>query len=178
MNKKRIKAEVDLPDMDFGGVDMSRGRLDAEDFSFAIVVSRFNDEFTGQLLSSTLDCLRKYGACDDDIGVYWVPGAYEIPQAVERILVSGDYDAVIALGCVIQGETPHAELINTSVAQALMDIARDYDVPIINEVVGTYDIKQAVVRCSYGEDSRGWYAAAAAIEMASLYACLEEKCAW
>lgn len=164
--------------MEFGNVHMTHGNMDAAGLSFAIFVSRFNDEYTGQLLRSALDCLRANGALEEHISVFWVPGAYEIPQAVERLLGINDYDAVIALGCVIQGETPHAELINTTVSRALMDISRDYDKPIINEVVGTYDIKQAIARCSYGEDSRGWYAAEAAIEMANLYDSLGGGFPW
>ncbi len=178
MINKGIKAQVEIPDMEFGAVNMKQGSLNAGGLSFALVVSRFNEEFTGQLLRSALDCLRSCGAGDADIEVYWVPGAYEIPQAVERLLGCLEFDAVIALGCVIQGETPHAELINKTVARTLMEIARDYDIPVINEVVGTYDIKQAVARCSYGEDSRGWYAAAAAIEMANLYSNVEDKFGW
>jgi 6,7-dimethyl-8-ribityllumazine synthase len=167
--QKNIKESITPQDIDLGAIGMVMGELDADGFRFGIVVSRFNDELTGQLLKSALDCLRKYGASDDKIEVLWVPGAYEVPQAGERLLQECGLDALIALGCVIQGETPHAELINNSVAGALMNIARDHALPVINEVVGAYTYEQAEIRCRYGEDSRGWYAAAAAIEMASLF---------
>lgn len=167
--QKNIKESMPPPEIDSGAVDMVMGELDAGGLRFGIVVSRFNDELTSQLLKSALDCLRKYGASAEKIKVLWVPGAYEVPQAGERLLKECGLDALIALGCVVQGETPHAELINNSVAGALMDIARDHALPVINEVVGAYTYEQAETRCRYGEGSRGWYAAAAAIEMASLF---------
>lgn len=143
------------------------GDLDAARFEFGIVVSRFNEELTGQLLKSAVDCLCEHGMDSKDIAIVWVPGAYEVPQAIPNLLSVVQVDAVIALGCVIQGETPHADLINNSVARALMSIACDHGIPVINEVVGTYNLEQAKARCSYGKESRGWYAAAAAIEMAA-----------
>lgn len=167
--QKGIKTEIELPKIDLGRADVLHGEMDASGFRFAVVVSRFNIELTSQLLRSAKDCLCRHGADDGMLEVVWVPGAYEVPQAAERLLHHADFDALIALGCVIQGETPHAELINTAVSQALMDIARKHSLPVINEVVGAYTLEQAEQRCSYGEDSRGWYAASAAIEMASLF---------
>lgn len=164
-----IKKKMDLPRVEAGRIAVEQGDLNASGLRFGIVVSRFNQELTGQLLQSALDCLRGNGAGEDMIEVLWVPGAYEVPQAAERLLLHADFDALIGLGCVIQGETPHAELINSAVADALMSIARSHVLPIINEVVGAYTHEQAEERCRYGEGSRGWYAAEAAIEMASLF---------
>lgn len=166
--EKGIDKNIVLPDVDIGKCDCTKGELDATEYNFGIVVSRFNGELTGQLLKSALDCLEKHGATPESIEIVWVPGAYEIPLAVDQLASFGNHNAVIALGCVIQGETPHADLINRSVAHALMEIGRNSVTPVINEVVGTYNVEQAEARCKYGEDSRGWYAAAAAIEMASV----------
>lgn len=167
--KKGMKSKFELPAIESGGVAVEHGVKEASGLRFGIVVSRFNQDLTGQLLQSALDCLRGSGAAENMIEVLWVPGAYEVPQAAERLLLHDDFDALIGLGCVVQGETPHAELINAAVAEALMSIARAHVLPVINEVVGAYTIEQAEERCRYGEGSRGWYAAEAAIEMATLF---------
>jgi 6,7-dimethyl-8-ribityllumazine synthase len=167
--KKGISSSIDLPGIDYGRAEVLHGELDAAGYRFGIVVSRFNLELTSQLLRAALDCLRRHGADEDLVAVFWVPGAYEVPQAIEGLLHHSDFDAIIALGCVIQGETPHAELINTAVADKLMEIGCRHSLPVINEVVGAYTSAQAEARCRYGEDSRGWYAAAAAVEMATLF---------
>jgi len=164
--EKGINENIELPDIDFGECGVIKGKLDAAGLNFGIVVSRFNMDLTGQLLKSAVDCLKKYKAEPKRIEIVWVPGAYEVPLAIEQMAAFGDFDALIALGCVIQGETPHADLINTAVANALLDIGRQNEIAVINEVVGTYNLEQAEARCKCGEQSRGWYAGAAAIEMA------------
>jgi len=166
--RKGMTEEGAMPGIDIGEIEIIHGGLNASEFRFGIVVSRFNGELTGQLLKSAVDCLRQHGAAEENIKVVWVPGAYEIPAIVDKLTGSGEFDAVIALGCVIEGETPHAGLINTAVASELVEIARDFGVPVINEVVGTYTEEQAIIRCEYGEESRGWYAATAAVEMAAV----------
>ena len=108
------------------------GKLLAQGKKFGIVASRFNSFFTDQLLKGAEDCLLRHGGAADDISVVRVPGAAEIPLAAQRLAKSKKFDAVIALGCVIQGATPHAELINTQVSRALSGIGLQYDVPVVN----------------------------------------------
>ncbi|NLB70096.1 MAG: 6,7-dimethyl-8-ribityllumazine synthase [Lentisphaerae bacterium] len=144
------------------------GILQAQDKKFGIVISRFNSFFTEQLLKGAQDCLARHGAADEDITVVRVPGASEIPIAAQRIAKSKKFDAVIALGCVIQGATPHAELINTQVARALASIGLEYDVPVINGLVAANTIEQAVERSGTKAGNKGWDAAAAAIEIVAV----------
>lgn len=149
-------------------VRQTTGSLEAGGFRFAVAVSRFNDELTHQLANSAVTCLLRNGAAESDVDLFWVPGAYELPALLEQLAGSGQYDALIALGVVIEGETPHAQMINDSTGIALLDIAREHKVPVINEIVGTRNWEQAVARCAGLEGTRGWYAAEAAIEMATL----------
>lgn len=140
---------------------------------FAIVVSRFNDFLTKQLMGGAVDGFIRHGASEDNLTVVWVPGANEIPQVVNRLCASGKLDAVVALGAVIQGATPHADLINTQVSRALSDIAMRSGVPVINGVVCTGTLEQAIERCGTKAGNKGWYAAQAAIEMANLSVAID-----
>lgn len=143
------------------------GKLQAQGVKFGIVISRFNSFFTEQLLAGAQDCLLRHGANDKDITVMRVPGAAEIPLAAQRLAKTGKFDAVIALGCVIQGATPHAGLINTQVARALSSIGLENDIPVISGLVAADSIEQAVERSGTKAGNKGWDAAAAAIEMVS-----------
>jgi 6,7-dimethyl-8-ribityllumazine synthase len=142
--------------------------LDASALRVAIVVSRFNEELTSQLASDAFKCLERNGADVSNIGMFQVPGAYEIPVVANELARSGSFDAIVALGVVVEGETPHAQMIGDSTGIALLDISREYGVPVINEIVGTRNWDQAVARCTSSETSRGWYAAEAAIETANV----------
>jgi len=142
-------------------------RLDATELRVAMVVSRFNEELTSQLANDAFRCLEKNGAKVPNLGTFDVPGAYEIPVVANALAKSGKFDAIIALGVVVEGETPHAQMIGHSTGIALLEIARETGVPVINEIVGTRNWEQAVVRCTSSETSRGWYAAEAAIEIAN-----------
>ena len=148
--------------------------LDASELRVAIVVSRFNEELTSQLANDAFQCLEKNGAKVPCIGKFEVPGAYEIPVLASELARSGKFDAIIALGVVVEGETPHAQMIGDSTGIALLDIARETGVPVINEIVGTRNWEQAVARCTSSETSRGWYAAEAAIETANLLKQIRE----
>lgn len=159
---------------DLGGVRCWRGDLDATGLRFALVVSRYNEELTSILRRTAVARLRQRGAAVSDIEVFEVPGAYEIPFVVEQLAARRPFDAILALGCVIQGETPHAGLINTTVAAALSEIARRHGVPVIDAVVPALNEAQAAARCTEGEHGRGWYAADAAVEMARLAKTLRE----
>lgn len=148
------------------------GNLNASGKRFGIAVSRFNELITSRLLSGALDCLRRHGAADKDLAVAWVPGSYELPQVVDRLARSGAYDAVIALGAVIHGATPHAEYINATVSKSLTDVARSAGVPVVYGVITAETLEQAIERAGTKMGNRGWHAAQSAIEMAALFASL------
>jgi 6,7-dimethyl-8-ribityllumazine synthase len=145
------------------------GALDASGMRFGIVVSRFNDQLTDELARSAYQCLEKYGAKRETIDVVRVPGAYEIPVVTEKMAAGGNYDALIVLGVVVEGETQHAQMIIDTTGQSILDIACKHQIPVINEIVGVRTWEQAEARCLGGENTRGWYAAAAAIETAQVY---------
>ena len=144
------------------------GTLEAKGLKFGIVVARFNDFLTRQLLAGALDCFKRHGAKEEDITVVWVPGSYEIPLAVQQLARGGKVNAIVALGAVIQGATPHAGLINAQVARALGGIALQTGMPVIDGVVATENLEQAIERSGTKAGNRGWSAAQSAIEMANL----------
>lgn len=144
------------------------GNLIGKGLKIGIAVSRFNDFFTKELVGGAVDCLVRHGVADKDVTVVWVPGANELPFAVRRMILKGGYDAVIALGVVIQGATPHADLINSQVARSLSAIALETQVPVINAVVCADNLDQAIERCGTKAGNKGWNGAQAAIEMANL----------
>jgi 6,7-dimethyl-8-ribityllumazine synthase len=147
--------------------------LNAEGLKFGIVVARFNDFLTKQLLGGAIDCLVRHGAAEADITVVWVPGANETPLAVHKMAGGKKYDALIALGAVVQGATPHADLINGQVSRSLAKTAMDFNVPVLNGVVCAGTLDQAIERCGTKAGNKGWSAAQAAIEMANLFKSLK-----
>ncbi len=146
------------------------GNLQAKDVKCGIVVARFNDFFTRQLLRGALDCLTRHGAPDDAVTVAWVPGSYEIPLAVQAMAKTRRYNAIIALGVVIQGATPHAGHIASQVTKSLSQIALAQEVPVIDGVITADSLEQAIERSGAKAGNRGWSAALSAIEMADLIA--------
>ncbi len=149
--------------------------LTARQLRFGIVISRFNDMFTNQLLRGAVDCLQRHGAADDAITVVWVPGAFEIPLIAQKLAQSGKLDAIIAVGAVIQGATPHAGLIGSQVTRALAQIALKENIPVIDGVVVADNLEQAIERSGTKAGNRGWNAAMSAIEMAGLCKKLAAK---
>lgn len=145
------------------------GHLSAKGRTFGIVVSRFNSFFTEQLLKGAEDCLVRHGADTDDLVVVRVPGASELPLVAQRLAKSNTFNAVIALGCVIQGATPHANLINTQVAKALSEIGLKTGIPVVSGLIAADSIEQAVERSGTKAGNKGWDAAAAAIEMVAIF---------
>lgn len=143
--------------------------LNADGKRFAVVVSRFNDFLTKQLVGGAIDCIVRHGGSEEDIMVVWVPGANEIPLAAQKLTQAGKCDAVIALGAVVQGATPHADLINNQVAKALSSLAMQSGVPVLNGVVCASNLEQAIERCGTKAGNKGWNVAMAAIEMANLF---------
>ncbi len=150
------------------------GRLDASGRSFGLVVSRFNELITSKLLSGALDCLVRHGADEERIEVVWVPGSYELPQAIDRLAGLKRHDALIALGAVIQGATSHADYINATVSRALNDTARRTGIPVVYGIITAGSLEQAIERAGTKLGNRGWQAAESAIEMASLFSGLGE----
>lgn len=144
------------------------GKLSATGLRFGIVCARFNDIFVSQLKDGAVDCLLRHGARDADISIAWVPGSFEIPLAAQRMADSGEFDAVICLGVVIQGSTAHAGYINAEVSKGLAQISLSRKLPIIYGVVTTENIEQAIERSGSKAGNRGSSAAATAIEMVNL----------
>jgi 6,7-dimethyl-8-ribityllumazine synthase len=145
------------------------GKLDATGLKIAIVVSRFNEFITQKLLSGALDCLKRNNAADDSISVFWVPGSFEIPAVTRKIAESGKHDAVICLGAVIRGATPHFDYVAAEVSKGVAQVGLAAKVPVIYGVVTTDTIEQAIERAGTKSGNKGFDAALSAIEMANIY---------
>jgi 6,7-dimethyl-8-ribityllumazine synthase len=145
------------------------GVLQARDRSFALVVSRFNGLVTQRLLEGALDCLRRHGADDRRLTVVRCPGAYEIPQVAQRLAQTKSFHAVIALGCVIRGETPHFDYVAAEAAKGIAQVAMQTGVPVIFGVLTTDSLAQALERAGAKSGNKGWDAALSALELADLY---------
>jgi 6,7-dimethyl-8-ribityllumazine synthase len=148
---------------------MVEGNLTAQGFSFGIVASRFNEFVTARLLEGALDALRRHGADEDKIVVARVPGSFEIPLVAKKLAASRQYDAVICLGTVIRGATPHFEYIAGEVAKGVAVAGLETGVPVIFGVLTTDSIEQAVERAGTKAGNKGFEAACSAIEMANLF---------
>lgn len=148
------------------------GKMDATGMRMAIVVSRFNSFFTEQLVKGAADCFVRHGGDDKDLTLVRVPGANELPAAAQRLAASGKLDAVVVLGAVIQGATPHADLINGTVARALSNIALNTGVPVLNGVVCAQNLEQAIERAGTKHGNKGWDAVMAAIETVNVLKAL------
>ncbi|MDN5331156.1 MAG: 6,7-dimethyl-8-ribityllumazine synthase [Tepidanaerobacteraceae bacterium] len=152
-----------------------QAKLTAENLRFGIVVSRFNELITGKLLEGALDCLLRHGAQDEAIEVYWVPGSFEIPLTAKIMAESGRFDAVICLGAVIRGATPHFDYVAAEVSKGIALVSLETKVPTIFGVLTTDTIEQAVERAGTKAGNKGWDAALTAIEMANLKKLLPTK---
>ena len=148
------------------------GDHNAEGLRFAVIASRFNDEIVDGLLRGALDCLARHGAADGDVRVYRVPGAFEIPTLARTLIDAGGLDAVITLGCLLRGDTPHFDFISSQVTSELSHVAVDARFPVAFGVITCNTHEQAVERSSPGSGNKGWEAALAAIEMANLWRAL------
>ena len=152
---------------EFIGTPDGRGRR------FGVIVSRFNGQITRALHDGALDALVKHGVALADIDVYWVPGAWELPAIVRRVVASGRYDAAIALGAVIRGDTPHFEYVAGEASRGLSQLATEYDVPVGFGLLTCDTMAQAEARAGGEHGNKGWDAAVAALEMADLFARLD-----
>lgn len=152
-----------------------QGDFKAQGLCFGIVMSRFNDFITRELVSGAVDALTRHGARDGDIHIVKVPGAFEIPYAAAKMARQRKYSAIICLGAVIRGDTPHFEYISAEVTKGIAKLALEYSMPIIYGVITTDNIEQAIERAGTKAGNKGWDAAMAAMEMLDLYQKLGEE---
>ncbi|RLD09873.1 6,7-dimethyl-8-ribityllumazine synthase [candidate division KSB1 bacterium] len=150
------------------------GKLSAKGRKFALVISRFNEFISQKLLSGAEDCLLRHHCETDDITTVWVPGAFEIPLVAKKLAQSKQYDAVIALGAVIRGATPHFDYVAAEVSKGVAQSALETGVPVIFGIITSDTIEQAIERAGTKAGNKGWDAALAAIEMADLFGKLEK----
>lgn len=144
------------------------GNLIAKNLKFAIVVSRFNEFITNKLLGGAVDGLKRHGVDEKDIDIIWVPGAFEIPLIAKKMAKQKKYSAVITLGAVIRGSTPHYDYVCNEVAKGVANVALTEDVPVIFGILTTDNIEQAIERAGTKSGNKGYEAALGAIEMANL----------
>ncbi len=144
------------------------GNLQAEGLKFGLVAARFNDFFVSHLVEGAVDTIVRHGGSADNVTLAWVPGSYEIPFAVKKMLDSKKYDAIIAMGVVIQGATPHAGYINNEVAKSLAQLGMESGTPVTYGMITADNIEQAIERSGTKAGNKGADAAHAAIEMANL----------
>lgn len=145
------------------------GQLSGSGKRFGIVASRFNELITRKLVEGALDCLIRHGTDKDAITIAWVPGAFEIPIAAQRMARSKKYDSIICLGAVIRGGTPHFDYVAAEVSKGVAKVSLDEDLPVIFGVLTTDTIEQAVERAGTKAGNKGWNAALSAIEMVDLF---------
>lgn len=145
------------------------GNLVGTGLKIGIVVSRFNEFITSKLLGGAEDALRRHGVNEDDVTVMWVPGAFEIPLAAKKLAEQGGFDAIITLGTVIRGATPHFEYVSSEVAKGVANIGMQSGIPIMFGVLTTDSIEQAIERAGTKAGNKGYESAVGAIEMGNLY---------
>jgi len=149
------------------------GKLTAKGFRFGIVVARFNNFITGRLLDGAVDAITRHEGEQENITVVWVPGSFEIPAVARKMAQSGKYDAVLALGAVIRGGTPHFEYVAAEVSKGVAHVALESTVPVVFGVLTTDSIEQAIERAGTKAGNKGAEAAMAAIEMVNLYELIQ-----
>jgi 6,7-dimethyl-8-ribityllumazine synthase len=151
------------------------GTASAQGFRFAVVVSKYNDFVTDRLQAGAIAALTAAGVAARDITLVRVPGAFEIPIAAQRAARSGEFDAVVCLGCIVRGETPHFEYIASAVSHGITTAASATGIPMAFGVLTTNSVEEAIERAGEGPSNKGWEAAAAAIEMVGVVAQLARR---
>ncbi|MFC4411771.1 6,7-dimethyl-8-ribityllumazine synthase [Chungangia koreensis] len=154
-------------------MNLFEGNVIGTGLKIGIVAGRFNEFITGKLVSGAEDALRRHGVEESDISIAWVPGAFEIPIAAKRMAASGKYDAVITLGAVIRGSTPHFDFVSSEVAKGVAAVGLQQEMPVIFGVLTVDSIEQAIERAGTKAGNKGYEAAVSAIEMANLLKNLE-----
>ncbi len=144
------------------------GKLDATGLKVAIVASRFNDFITGKLIEGALDCLVRHGAEETGISIYRVPGSFELPLAAQKIARSGEVDAIVCLGALIRGQTPHFDYIASEVTKGIAQISLESGLPVTFGIITADNLEQAIDRAGAKTGNKGFEAAASAIEMTNL----------
>ncbi|MEZ8221384.1 6,7-dimethyl-8-ribityllumazine synthase [Candidatus Fervidibacteria bacterium JGI MDM2 JNZ-1-D12] len=151
------------------------GQLTAKGLRFAIVVSRFNSLVTQRLLDGALDALRRHEVDENAIAIAWTPGSFELPLVAQKFAKSGKYDAIICLGCIIRGDTPHFEYVASETAKGIAQVMLDTGVPVVFGVVTADNLEQALERAGAKAGNRGFDAAMTAMEMANLLRKIEAE---
>jgi 6,7-dimethyl-8-ribityllumazine synthase len=149
------------------------GKISAEGFRFAIIVSRFNDFISSKLVDGAMDALRRHGVDEGKVSLIKVPGSFEIPSVAKRLAKSDKYDAIICLGAVIRGATPHFDFIAAEVAKGVASVSLESDIPVTFGVLTTDNLEQAIERAGSKAGNKGWDAAISAIEMVNLFSQLK-----
>ncbi len=144
------------------------GNLAGKELRFGIVVSRFNDFISKNLLSGALDSLKRHEVIEENVEVAWVPGSFEIPLAAKKMAATNKYDAIICLGVIIRGNTPHFEYVASEVSKGIARVSLESGVPVIFGIITADTLEQAVDRAGAKAGNKGWQAALSAIEMANL----------
>lgn len=154
-------------------MNIIEGELNGKGKKFALVVSRFNDFISKKLLEGALDCLKRHGTEEKDIDVVWVPGSFEIPYAAGKLAKGRKkYDAILCLGAIIRGETPHFEYVASVAAKGISQIGRETNIPVIFGIITADTVEQAINRAGVKDGNKGWSSALAGIEMANLFSKL------
>ena len=153
-----------------GKTKVIKGKMAAKGKRFGIVISRFNEFISSKLLEGALDSLVKHGVKEDDVSVVWVPGSFETPMLAKKMADSGEYDAVICLGTIIRGETPHFDLISAEAAKGIAKVSLESNIPCIFGVITADNLEQALDRAGTKSGNKGREAAVTAIEMCDIYA--------
>ncbi|MGI2327972.1 6,7-dimethyl-8-ribityllumazine synthase [Planococcus sp. YIM B11945] len=148
--------------------NLYEGYLIGEGLRIGIVVGRFNEFITSKLLGGAEDALKRHGVADENVSIAWVPGAFEIPLVAKKMAMSGNYDAVITLGTVIRGATPHFDYVCAEAAKGVSRASEQSGIPVIFGVLTTESIEQAIERAGTKAGNKGWESAVSAIEMANL----------
>ncbi|MGI4991262.1 6,7-dimethyl-8-ribityllumazine synthase [Halobacteriovorax sp. GFR7] len=149
------------------------GNLNASGKKFAIVAGRFNELITSKLLGGAIDCIKRHDGNVDEMDIAWVPGAFEIPLIAQKLATSKKYDAVITLGAVIRGSTPHFDFVSNEVAKGISKVSLETGIPVTFGVLTVDTIEQAIERAGTKAGNKGWEAAMSAIEMATLLKSIE-----
>ena len=152
-----------------------QGRLIAKGFRFAIVASRWNDFLTSRLVAGALDALERLGADEKSVELFKVPGSFEIPLLARKVAASGKYDAVICVGTIIRGETPHFEYIAAEVTKGIAQAGMETDVPVVYGIVTANTLEQAIDRAGVKAGNKGFEAAMSAVELVNLYKVISDK---
>ncbi len=150
------------------------GKFDARGKKIAVVASRFNDFFTRELMDGAMDCLSRHGVGEDQIDQTWVPGGFEIPFAAKRLVTTGRYAAVICVGCIIQGDTPHFHYVSSEVTKGIAQVSLDSNIPVVFGIVTAETLDQAIERSGTKAGNKGFDAALTALEMIDLCAVIDE----